>query len=238
MEAQWQADRAALRDLLLTRPDLTLKAMVTRLGRSYSWGKKWAKRLAQTSVNDVSVLHSPSRARKTPFAPWDPLVLARIEQIRIAPPEGLQRTPGPKAILYYLPRDVQLHERGCRLPQSTSTIWKLLTRLGLLAAASPVKHQPEPLREPLEEVQVDFKDASTVQPDPSGEGKRQHVVEICNFVPIVNLFLSLDELSPLRGFLGLFPGDSSRKRTQRTSLFPTFREKQTHHYMKLTIPVA
>jgi hypothetical protein len=43
MEAQWQADRAALRDLLDTRPDLTLKAIVTQLGRSYSWGKKWAR---------------------------------------------------------------------------------------------------------------------------------------------------------------------------------------------------
>jgi hypothetical protein len=60
MEAQWQADRAALRDLLLTRPDLTLKAMVVRLGRSHSWGKKWAKRLARTSVDDLSVLHSQS----------------------------------------------------------------------------------------------------------------------------------------------------------------------------------
>jgi hypothetical protein len=29
---------------------------------------------------------------------------------------------------------------------------------------------------------VDFKDASTVLPDPSGEGKQQHLVEICNFV--------------------------------------------------------
>ena len=42
---------------------------------------------------------------------------------------------------------------------------------------------------------------------------------------IVNLFFSPDEFSPLRGFLGLFHGDSSRKETQRTSLFPTFREK-------------
>jgi hypothetical protein len=29
---------------------------------------------------------------------------------------------------------------------------------------------------------MDFKDASTVRADPSGEGKRQHVVEVCNFV--------------------------------------------------------
>lgn len=34
----------------------------------------------------------------------------------------------------------------------------------------------------LSEVQVDFKDASTVRPDPSGEGKQQQVVEICHVV--------------------------------------------------------
>lgn len=169
MEAQWQADRSALRELLHTRPDLTLKQMAALLGRSYDWARKWAKRLATAPPDDVPVLSSQSRARKTPPPIWDSLVLRRIEQIRLHPPEGLQRTPGPKALLYYLPR-------------STSTIWKLLTRLGLLATDPPVKHRQEPFHEPLEEVQVDFKDVSCVRPDPSGEGKQQHVVEVCNFV--------------------------------------------------------
>jgi hypothetical protein len=84
--------------------------------------------------------------------------------------------------LSYLPRDAQLQQRGCRLPRSTRTVWKLLTRLGLLPADPAHRHQPEPQRAPLEEVQVDFKDASTVLPDPSGEGKQQHVVEVCNFI--------------------------------------------------------
>jgi transposase InsO family protein len=109
-------------------------------------------------------------------------VLRRIEQIRLHPPEGLQRIPGPKALLYYLPRDAELQARGCRLPRSTSTVWKLLTQLGLLTAEPPVAHRQEPLHEPLEEVQVDFKDVSSVRPDPNGEGKRQHVIEVCNFV--------------------------------------------------------
>ena len=53
---------------------------------------------------------------------------------------------------------------------------------------------------------------------------------------IVNLFFSPDEFSPLRGFLGLFPRDPSRKKTEKRSLFPTFTKKQTHHCLKLTIP--
>lgn len=96
MEAQWQADRAALRDLLHTRPDLSLKEMARRLNRSYSWVKYWAKRLASAHPDDLEVLQSRSRARHTPYEEWDPLVLRRLEQLRLFPPEGLQRTPGPR----------------------------------------------------------------------------------------------------------------------------------------------
>src|SRR5690348_14105205 len=182
MEAQWQADRSLLRDLIRTRRDLSLKQIAAQIGRSYSWAKKWANRLTQAPPEDLEVLHSHSRARKTPAASWDPLVLRRVEQIRLLPPEGLQRLPGPKAILYYLPRDQLLRERGCRLPRSTRTVWKILRLLGLLAKEPTKKHEPLPLCQPLEEVQVDFKDVSSVRPDPSGEGKQQHVVEVCNFV--------------------------------------------------------
>lgn len=182
MEAEWQADRSFLRELIRTRPDLSLKQIAVRVGRSYSWAKKWARRLATAPPEDLAILHSRSRARKTPPSGWDPLVLRRVEQIRLFPPEGLQRTPGPKAIVYYLPRDDQIRKLDCRLPRSTRTVWKMLRQLGLLSKEQEKKHEPLPLCQPLEEVQVDFKDASTVPPDPSGEGKQQHVVEICNFV--------------------------------------------------------
>jgi transposase len=100
MEAQWQADRAALRELLHTRPDLSLKEIAQRLHRSYNWAKDWAKRLASAPADDLDVLRSRSRARHTPPQQWDPMVLRRLEHIRLWPPEGLQRTPGPKALLY------------------------------------------------------------------------------------------------------------------------------------------
>jgi transposase InsO family protein len=182
MEAEWQADRSSLRELMQSRPDLSLKQMAALLGRSYAWAKKWARRLATAPPDDVEILRSRSRARKTPPPDWDPLVLRRVEQIRQFPPEGLQRTPGPQAILYYLPRDDQLRKLGCPLPRSTRTVWKLLRRLGLIVSNPPHKPHQEPLREPLDEVQVDFKDVSSVRPDPDGEGKKQHVVEVCNFV--------------------------------------------------------
>jgi hypothetical protein len=125
---------------------------------------------------------SRSRARVTPYPEWDSLVIRRIEQIRKNPPEGLLRIPGPQAILYYLPRDEALQKPGCRLPRSTRTIWIILHRLGLIEVASYKKPELEPLHPPLDEIQVDFKDVSSVPPDPSGDGKQQHVVEVCNFV--------------------------------------------------------
>jgi hypothetical protein len=182
MEAEWQADRSSLRELIRSRPDLTLKQMAVALKRSYTWVKKWAKRLATAPPDDVEILKSRSRARHTPFPEWDALVIRRIEQVRQNPPEGLQRTPGPMSILYYLPRDEALQKQGCRLPRSTRTVWMILKRLGLIEASSHKKTELEPLHPPLDEIQVDFKDVSSVPPDPSGEGKQQHIVEVCNFV--------------------------------------------------------
>ena len=46
-----------------------------------------------------------------------------------------------------------------------------------------MEHSPLPPCEPLEEVQVDFKDISGALPDPTNPtGKRQHCIEVCNFV--------------------------------------------------------
>src|SRR5690242_17455376 len=55
-----------------------------------------------------------------------------------------------------------LRERGLRLPTSTRTIWQLLDQLGLIERAAPRHRKPLDLQEPLQEVQVDFKDLTTV----------------------------------------------------------------------------
>ena len=64
MEAEWQADRALLRSLIHSRPDLSLKQIAARIGRSYSWAKKWARRLAEAPPETLDVLHSRSRAAR------------------------------------------------------------------------------------------------------------------------------------------------------------------------------
>jgi transposase InsO family protein len=141
---------------------------------------KWLARFKEVPPDDLDVLHARSRARHTPPPSTPKAVVERILAIRDEPPEQLQRVPGPKAILYYLPRDSAAQALGLPLPRSTRTIWKILRQHGRIELELPRRRQPLPPRDPLEEVQLDFKDATTVAPEP--DGKRLHVVEILNFV--------------------------------------------------------
>ncbi len=52
----------------------------------------------------------------------------------------------------------------------------------MIAKPREVKKRPLPPRAPLEEVQMDFKDVTTVPSSESPQGKKQHVVEVCNFI--------------------------------------------------------
>lgn len=150
------------------------------LGRSRSWVAKWLARFKEAASDDLTVLHACSRARHTPPPSTPQAVVERILALRDAPPEQLRRVPGPRAILYYLPRDRETQVLGVPLPRSTRTVWKILRQHGRIALDLPRRHQLLERPEPLEEVQMDFKDATSVPADP--EGKKQHMVEVLNFV--------------------------------------------------------
>ena len=181
-EVDLVAKRAALRWLVQQHPQWTQQDLADALGMSHSWVSKWLRRLRQADPTDVMALHSRSRARHTPPASIasQPAVVQRILEIRLEPPENLQRVPGPEAILYYLHRDPMLKHAGVRLPRSQTTIWKILRQAGCIEQDHRRKPRPLDRREPGEEVQFDLKDASSVPADPGG--KQQHVVEIANFI--------------------------------------------------------
>jgi len=181
-EADLIAKRAALRWVAERHPQWTHQELADVLGMARSWVSKWLKRLRQADPQDVMALHARSRARHTPPASIasQPALVQRILEIRTAPPEHLQRVPGPEAILYYLHRDPTLTHAGVRLPRSQTPIWKILRQSGCIAQDGRRKPRPREPRQPGEEVQFDLKDATSVPADP--EGKRQHVVEIANFV--------------------------------------------------------
>jgi hypothetical protein len=83
-------------------------------------------------------------------------------------------------LLYDLPRHTEGLPQGVRLPRSTRTIWKILRQHDRIPVDRRRPSKPLERPEPLQEIQIDFKDDSTVPADPLG--KRQHVVETGNFV--------------------------------------------------------
>jgi hypothetical protein len=181
-EAEWVGKRATLRWLAHHHPTWTHQEFAPALSASQGWVKKWLHRLREAEPGDVMVLHARSRARKTPPASIasQTAVVQRILQMREAPPENLHRVPGPEAILYSLHRDPELQTAGLRLPRSQTSIWKILRQFGCIRPHHRRKPKPLPPRAPGEEVQLDLKDATTVPAEP--EGKRQHGVEMTNFV--------------------------------------------------------
>ena len=179
-QEHWIADRTMLQRLLQLHPEWTQQELADWIGRSKGWVKKWVKRLREAPAGDSRVLLGKPLGRKMPYPQTDPQVEERVLAIRDAPPENLRRTPGPRAILYYLPRDPELQQRTQALPRSTRTIWKILRRNDRISQKKLRKHQPLQRPLPLEEVQMDFKDVASVPANPAG--KQQHVVEVFNFV--------------------------------------------------------
>ncbi|HEY1351634.1 MAG TPA: integrase core domain-containing protein [Ktedonobacteraceae bacterium] len=182
MEEEWMRDRALLADLLQETPSASPRTLAQIIGRSVRWVKKWRKRLVEGDPSDPSLLCSYSRAHHAPYFRWDFRVTQRMVEMRLSPPENLKRVPGPRALLSYLPRDPELQAAQVPLPRCNRTIWKLLHATGCLAPRSKEPPSPTDLRKPLEEIQMDFKEVSTVSPEQSSQGKRQHVVEVCNCV--------------------------------------------------------
>lgn len=182
MQAQWIADRQRLRRLLISQPDWTLQDYADATGRSVSWVKTWSKRLRAAAPDDEQVLLGYSCARKNPPPRLSPLVIERILDIRDNPPQKLGRVPGPKAILYYLQQEATTTLAGERLPRSTRTIWRILREHQRILDPPFRNHQPAERPAPLTSWQIDFKDASTVPPEP--EGKQQHVVEVLDTVDV------------------------------------------------------
>lgn len=180
MEAVYYAARANLRRLLTQYPNWTRQQYAQAVGMSLGWVKKWLKRLREAPPQDEAVLQGQSRARKHPAERLSQRVVDRLLELRDQPPEGLGRRPGPKALLYYLPRDADLLASGERLPRSSRTIYRLLREAGRIPRPRPHLGEPTERPAPMSQWQLDFKDASTV---PSQlDGKQRHVVEVLNTI--------------------------------------------------------
>lgn len=180
METTWILDRANLWQLHQTHPDWGAKRLFRFTQRSLTWVKKWLRRFREADPDDESILYSRSRARKTSPKKVQQAVVDRILAIRDEPPNQLRRTPGPKTILYFLEQDRDLRRQNLYLPRSTRTIWQILRQHGRIFRPTPPEHNPEERPEPMSEWGIDFKEISTVPPEP--DGRRQHGVECFNVI--------------------------------------------------------
>jgi transposase InsO family protein len=183
MEEEWMRDRAFLRGLLRQHPQASPQELARMTGRSVSWVKKWRKRLTDGDPHDPSLLCSRSRAHHAPYFRWDIRVIQRIVEMRFAPPENLKRVPGPRALLYYLPRDPQLQAAQIPLPPLQSNeMARSCTRRAVWCAVPRSRRTPTNSESRWKRSRWMQKDVGSVSPEQSPQGKRQHVVEVCNFV--------------------------------------------------------
>lgn len=179
-EEEWVVSRSKLREVWLEHPEWSHQEMADELGCSKSWVKNWIKRIRSAPLESQEVLQGKSRIPKHPPPSMDPKIVEKILEIRDHPPQQLGRTPGPFTILYYLNKDPALKEAGCKLPRSTRTIWKVLTKHHRIYHPLQGVAEPEERPQPGVEWGMDFHDVSTVPAEP--EGKQLHMVEILNLV--------------------------------------------------------
>jgi transposase InsO family protein len=179
-EVDWVVDRAKLYDLHRQNPENSTEYFAQQLKRSVRWVKKWIKRFAQADPDDETMFLSQSRARHTSSKKVTPEVEKAVLSIRDEPPDNLRGIPGPKTILYFLSKRLDLKEAGHYLPRSTSTIWQILDNHQRIIREKRPKSRPEEPAEPMADWQIDFKSIGSVPPEV--DGKRQHVVETFNVV--------------------------------------------------------
>lgn len=179
-EIEWLVDRTKLYDLKQQRPKAKACELAKEIGRSERWARKWLARFAEHEDKVSQLFCSQSRARKTSNKLVSQAVVEAILDIRDNPPNGLGRTPGPKTILYYLPKHETVKGTEEYLPKSSSTIWQVLVDNHRIYRRQRSERQPEPLSEPMAAWQVDFKSIGSVPAEE--DGKKQHVVETLNIV--------------------------------------------------------
>jgi transposase InsO family protein len=184
MTLSYYADRVNLVHAMRRFPDWSVPQLAHALARSPSWVKKWRKRLRPLLGQPAALqaaLAGQSRARKKPPAKLDSQVEEAILQIRDQPPEGLRRTPGPKAIQYYLQRDEKLEVEGLARSYSTRTIYQVLVKHQRITQRKPREPEPMERPEPMSHWQIDYKDIFGLLADLYQE-KKQHGIQAFNIV--------------------------------------------------------
>lgn len=155
MEALWEFERIKLFQFVRDHPDWSSTRLAEAVGHSLSWVKKWRQRFQEAKHLSLELFQSQSRAPKTRAKQLLPVVRNAILSLRDQLKDVYKRTVGSKTILYHLHDDPLLQQHAAFIPQSISTIWRILKDGGRIPTHVH-EHHPVERPEPMQHWEMDF----------------------------------------------------------------------------------
>lgn len=155
-ESQWIFDRMRLYKLWEAHPEWSLRQFARVLGYDKGWVGKWLNRFKNTTCQSWQMFLSQSRApHRSPHRISDE-VRQVIGELREQLSETFHRQVGGRTILYELIQRDDLKQQGYIVPQSASTITRILKQLGYVLPKQKRQRQLLELPPPMEEWEMDF----------------------------------------------------------------------------------
>jgi len=182
MDARYVADRSLLLALCQQHPDWSNPTLAQATGRSLAWVKKWTARF-RAEPDHPAVIWGHSRT-SAPAAALSPRVIEQILAIRDHPPFPRAPAASPRparhsVLLAARPGDGGRTAAAVDADDLEDPVLRANDRI---AQPHRAAHQLQERPQPLEEVQLDFKDL--VQHDPLATTKQAHAVEVFDAIDV------------------------------------------------------
>jgi len=151
-ESQWTYDRMTLYKLWEANPDWSLRQFARELGYDVKWVSKWLTRFKDAPYHSLKMFLSESRAPHQ----TSNVVRDIIGKLRESLSQKYYRNAGGRTILHELSKYPELAEKGYVVPQSASTITRILKQLGYIIPRPKRDRDLLELPPPMEEWEMDF----------------------------------------------------------------------------------
>ena len=155
-EIQRMYDRLRLYYLMKKHPRWSTESYAHLVERTPQWVRKWKKRFEEDESGTLAMFISRSRAPHTRPRQTRDEVKKVIGDLREELSEKYHRKAGARLIRIELQKNRELAEKGYFVPQSASTIHRILCELGYIKRPEARDRVPVVLPEPNEEWEMDF----------------------------------------------------------------------------------
>jgi hypothetical protein len=155
-EAKWFCERYKLYELMEAHPDWALRQYARELKHDLKWVRKWIQRYRQAEKIDFKSFCSYSRAPKTIPKSISEEAKDVIVQLREELSEEFNRTAGAETILFGIERLKKQQGLKLEMPQSDSSIKRILKERGYILPRPARWREPLFLPEPMSEWEIDF----------------------------------------------------------------------------------